>query len=73
MKAECYAEDFVCSSSIFVMPDKIKSVVFNRKTGRFAVIDKDYNVLLDVIDKPSDLGTLLDEFDRESLREENII
>lgn len=59
MKAECYSEDFICTSNILVPFEQRKAVVKNRTTGRLAVIDMQKNVLIDVNKIPSDIRTLL--------------
>jgi hypothetical protein len=59
MKAECYCEDFICTSSPLIPFEERKAVVHNRTTGRLAVIDMNYNVLVDVIEDIKDCGSLL--------------
>jgi hypothetical protein len=61
MKAECYSEDFICSSSPLIPIHQRKHVVRNRTTGRFAVIDNNKNVLVDVKIKVTDCRLLLYE------------
>ena len=59
MKAECYSEDFICTSPYTVPFEERKAVVRNRTTGRLAVIDKYKNVLLDVTEEVKDCRELL--------------
>jgi hypothetical protein len=59
MKAECYSEDFICTSSNSVPFEKRKAVVFNRTTGNLAVIDMEKNVLIDVTEEVKDCRELL--------------
>jgi hypothetical protein len=59
MKADCYSEDFVCTSPDSMPFEQRKAVVRNRTTGRLAVIDMRNNVLIDVTTPPDDLRKLL--------------
>lgn len=59
MKAECYSEDFICTSSPLIPFEERKAVVHNRTTGRLAVIDMNKNVLKDITELVSDVRELL--------------
>jgi hypothetical protein len=59
MKAICYSEDFICTSSPSIPFEQRKAVVWNRATGRLVVIDMTKNVLLDVFEEVEDCRTLL--------------